>query len=199
MNEKHENTQDYAEKSQGIKAGGVAAAAVAAPTNVSAAEACEATFEDAATPFSSADAVGAGMIASDYHHAKEDLAAAKEAYAAARKQVVAMIVVGILGAWASVLFADNGVTAATLAMGVVMGWGLSGVFGFMRGKGYFLVLNRFLVFIILFLTLFVAMFVGVPLFLYDLYQVKKTKDGQDSAQAALDAITARAASMGVSI
>ena len=161
---------------------------------------CEVTYEDAgATSSAAADAVGAGMIVSDYHHAKEDLAAAKEAYAAARKQVIAMIVVGLLGAWASVLFADDGVTAATLALGAVMGWGLSGVFGFMRNKGYFLVLNRVLVVVILFLTLFVAAIVGVPLFLYDLYQVKKAKDGQDSAQAALDGIVAKAAAMGVSI
>lgn len=161
---------------------------------------CEATYEDAgATSSAAADVVGAGMIASDYHHAKEDLAAAKEAYAAARKQVVAMVVVGLLGAWASVLFADDGVTAATLALGAVMGWGLSGVFGFMRTKGYLLVLNRVLVVVILFLTLFVAAIVGVPLFLYDLYQVKKAKDGQDGAQAALDAIVAKAAAMGVSI
>ncbi len=162
---------------------------------------CEVTYEteSASASASATEAVGAGMLVSDYHHAKEDLAAANETYDGARKQIRNMIIVGIIGAFVSSLCAEDEVTVATLLWGIVVGWGLSGVFGFMRNKGYFIVLRPIFLLCIFVITMFVAVVIGVPLFLYDIYQLKKAKDGQEAAQSTLDSIIAKASSMGVSL
>lgn len=161
---------------------------------------CEVTHETESASTFSAGVVGAGMLVSDYHHAKEDLAAANEAYDGARKQIRNMIIVGIIGAFVSSLYnSGDGNTVWALLSGMIFCWGLSGVFGFMRNHGYFIVLNWLFIACIIAITLVVAIVIGVPLFLYDIYQLKKAKDGLEAAQSTLDGIIAKASSMGVSL
>ena len=150
-----------------------------------------------------AAAIGSGMLVSDYHHAKEDLATARDAHAAAVRQVRNMVIFGIVGAvvYAAIASSQTNTMGPLFPIigGILLGWGLSGVIGIMRKTGYFVTLNPIGILVILTVTLAIAMVIGAPLFVYDIYQLKKAEKVEGQAQATLEAIVAKAAQLGVQL
>ncbi len=140
-----------------------------------------------------------------FSKAKRDYVEAQTAYGEARFRFRVTLIAGILGALLVNYMATKYSTprfdlhVVCLLVGVVIGWGYAGVFRILGDLCIIALTNLFLAFFFIGFSVFAAGIIGIPVFLYDLYRLKKAKKRLNSVKTRGESIAARAADLGFNL